>query len=412
MIRSSAEASIAKGNPRLLFAALMLGSMSQALVFSAFPSALPLIAHDFGSRGEFIAQMTMGLAALGLMLGAVASGWILRKAGTRITLLVSMLTYGLSGAGGLVLRDPGLLLATRFVSGFCSACMITTCVWVIAAAYDGTGRARALGFSYAAAAITAVTGTVAGGYLAKRGGWSLTFLPYPVFALVGFMLAFATISQVRPERERVGEMSQPYLKRLLPYYLLALFLYAVMFMEATQFAFLLEEDGIRNPATRSLIIGTITTVATITGLCYGFLQQRLKLLGTLALALGCMAVALAVVGWGVHPAYAVLGASLMGIHDGLVSPYLYYVVAERTDAYSRSYAIGLLSAFSFLGGFLNPLVVAALRNAIGLRNVFLFIALLMAVLTVGTAIKLVCGLVTTRLRGDRLAEARVRTGQL
>jgi MFS family permease len=390
----------------------MLGSMSQALIFSAFPSALPLIARDFGSRGEFVAQMTMGLAALGLVLGAVASGWILQKAGSRITLLVSVLAYGLSGAGGLALRDPALLLATRFAIGFASACMITTCVWGIAAAYDGNGRARALGFSYAAAAITAVTGTVVGGYLAQRGGWSLAFLPYPVFGLIGFMLAFATIRQVRPERERAGETSQPYLKRLLPFYLLALLLYAVMFMEATQFAFLLEEYGIRNPATRSLIIGTITTVATMTGLCYGLLQQRLKLLGTLTLGLGCMTIALAVVGWGVNPAYAVLGASLMGIHDGLVSPYLYHAVADHTDAYSRSHAIGLLSAFSFLGGFLNPLVVAPLRNAIGLRNVFLVIALLMAVLTAGAATKLVRNREATPARDDRLPKAQVTTSQL
>src|SRR6266403_5082950 len=53
------------GHPRLLYAALMLGSISQALAFSAFVSALPQMALDLGARGEFISQMMLSLAALG-----------------------------------------------------------------------------------------------------------------------------------------------------------------------------------------------------------------------------------------------------------------------------------------------------------------------------------------------------------
>src|SRR5215467_10534997 len=103
-------ASISRGHPRLLFAALMCGHMSQGLAFTAFLAALPQMAHDLGENGEVVAQMTMALAALGLLIGSLASGWILEKAGTRVTLLVSLAVYGLAGMGGLVLRDPTPLL--------------------------------------------------------------------------------------------------------------------------------------------------------------------------------------------------------------------------------------------------------------------------------------------------------------
>jgi len=388
MTISSDDTSIATGHSKLQFAALMLGAMSQSVVFSAFASALPQIARDLGNRGELVAQMTMALAALGVVFGALASGSILERVGTRRTLLASLLIYGLGGSGGLFLRDPVFLLASRFAVGFVSACMVTTCVWGIAAEYEGIQRARALGVSYALAAIAALSVNVLGGYLAHRGGWSLAFLPYPVFGLVGFLLALAGVRQVRPERDRAGETRQPYLRRLLPFYSLALLLFAVMFMEATQFAFLLEEDGIRNPATRSLIIGTITTVATLISFCYARLRQRLGPFGTLTLGLSCMTVALAALGWRADPAIAILGAALMGIHGGLVSPYLYHAVTEQTDVFSRSHAIGLLTAFSFLGGFLNPLIVAPMRNTIGLHNVFLAVAVIMAALTAGAAVKL------------------------
>src|ERR1700730_2586490 len=225
--------SIARGHPGLVFATLTLGSIAQVLVFAAPNSALPEMAKDLGSRGEFIAQMTMAFAALGLMLGALASGWILEKAGTRVTLLTSMLTYGLTGVSGLVLRDPLLLLTARFALGFAASCMVTTCVWGIAAEYEGNRRARALGVVLALSSVAGLIGTVLGGYLAERGGWSLASLQYPVFSAVGFLMVFASIRQVRPERERSGGTSQLRLRRLLPFYLLVVLLFAILFMGAT-----------------------------------------------------------------------------------------------------------------------------------------------------------------------------------
>src|SRR5687768_8515906 len=105
----------------------MLGQMSQSVTFTAFVAALPQMARDLGTSAAFVAQMTMALAALGMMIGSIASGWILERAGTRTTLLASLLVFAITGAGGMVLRDPAVLLASRFLLGFASACAATTC---------------------------------------------------------------------------------------------------------------------------------------------------------------------------------------------------------------------------------------------------------------------------------------------
>lgn len=95
-----ASRSLARGSSRLLYATLMLGLISQSLAFTAFVAALPQMAADFGSRGEFVAQMMMALTSLGLLFGALASGWILKRAGTRVTLIASALLYGARGCRG------------------------------------------------------------------------------------------------------------------------------------------------------------------------------------------------------------------------------------------------------------------------------------------------------------------------
>lgn len=77
----------------------------------------------------------------------------------------------------------------------------------------------------------------------------------------------------------------------------------------------------------------------------------------------------------------------MGVYAGLVLPYLYHSVTERTDLHVRSRAIGLLTAFGFLGGFLNPPVFVALSKQIGLRNAFLVTSAVMAVATAMTLVR-------------------------
>jgi MFS family permease len=129
-----------------------------------------------------------------------------REAGTRSTLLASLLVFAIALArAALFLSEPFSLLASRFVVGFASACAATTCVWGIASEYEGTMRARALGISAAVANFAALGSTLLGGLLAERGGWQLAFAQFPVFGLIGLALAYASIRQARPARERSSQ---------------------------------------------------------------------------------------------------------------------------------------------------------------------------------------------------------------
>jgi MFS family permease len=325
--------------------------------------------------------------ALGLMIGALISGWVLEIAGSRLTLLASLAIYGLAGTGGLFFKSAPLLLGACFVIGFTTSCMVTTCMWGIAAEYHGDRRAKALGTSTALSNVTSLIGIILGGYLARRGGWPLSFLQYPVFAVLAFALAFISISQMKPVREAVRGQRQPYFLRLLPLYLLAMFLFAVIFMGSTQFVFLLVDDGVTDPGTRSLIISTVTIVAAIASIGYGLLQLRLGLVGSFIVCLLSMAAGLATAALTSSITFAVLAAALIGVYAGLVVPYVYHVVTEHSDAYARSRAIGMLTAFAFLGGFTNPIIFSPLAKVIGLRNVFLAVAIVMTLLMIGTSIR-------------------------
>jgi len=374
--------SIGRGYPRLLFVSLTVGHMAQGLAFTAFIAVLPQMARELGAHGAWVAQMSIALAALGLLMGSLASGWILERAGTRGTLLTAAVVYGVSGAAGGVLRDPTLLLASRFVVGFTAACMVTTCLWGIAAEYAGHQRARALGISNATGNLSALLGTVLGGLLARHGGWPMAFLQYPLFALPAFALVLVCMKQVRPARAHLAVAAERFFLRLLPFFLLATFLFLVIFMGSTQLAFLLEEDGIKDPAIRGPIMSQVTLAATLTSFCYGWLQQRLGVRGTFLSGLLFASAALASIGFGASVGSAALGAALLGIFVGLAVPYVYHTVTERTGAAVRGRAIGVVNAFNFLGAFLNPVLLAPLTRILGVHGTFLTVAAVVALAAV------------------------------
>lgn len=378
-VPASAAASLARGRPALLFVTLLLGQASQSLAFTAFVAALPQMAHQWGSRGPFLAQMTMALAALGTLVGSLASGRILERAGIRNMLVASLLIFALSGAEPLILSDPSWLLAARFVSGFCCACIATACLWGIAAEYGAADRGRVLGISAAVSNGVAVGATLIGGYLAERSGWPSAFAQIALFGVLGSLCAICGVRQVYPDRTpQEGAAAPAGLLRLLPFYLTTMMLFAVMFMSSTQFAFVLEQVGVTDPARRSWFLVGVTVAAALTSFAYGTARRLLGERGAFTAALACMALALIIVAQATTAATAVLGALLMGVYTGIVGPYVYDVVSERAAAASRGRAIGLLTAFGFLGGFLNPILATLITQAVGLRNLFLLVGMTVA----------------------------------
>ena len=134
-------------------------------------------------------------------------------------------------------------------------------------------------------------------------------------------------------------------------------------MGSTQFPFMLEQDGVRDPSMRSVIMSAVTLTAVLTSLLYGALQRRLGQLGTLVLGVLSMSLALLLVDLTSAAQLAAAAAVLMGVFVGIVIPFLHHYVTENSLAHERSRAIGVLNAFNFLGGFLNPLVFVPLARS-------------------------------------------------
>ena len=365
-------------------AALTVGQAAQGLTFTAFTPSLPQMAQSFngGGHGMAIAQQSVTIAAFGIIAGSFISGKIVEFFGSRATILVSLLLFGATGAGGLFLQQVWTLLASRVITGFAAACTITACINAISNLFQGHGRARTLGISAGIGSATALAGMLIGGILAQRFGWRETFIQFPIFALLGFGLVLFglrnTEGEARPELESHAHIRG----RLWPLYLLAVIISTIMFMGSSQFAFLLPEDGVTKATSISHIMAAITVVAVPVSFAFGAIERQLGMNGTLAIGLAVNAAGLALIGLIPTASAAVCGAALMGIYVGITMPYLYHAITLKTASENRVKAIGMIGAFNFLGAFLNPFIFAPAGALLGMHGLFLAAGIFMGALTV------------------------------
>ena len=372
------------GRPAFLKAILVLGLVPQGLAFSAFIAALPQMAVALGHTGQLIAQMSVACVALGVMSGGFASGRILARMGGRDTLLLVLIIFAASGLLAMFCRNAQCILAGCFGVGFSAACIATTCMWGITTVYEGKQRVTALGLATALSNCAAIVSGILGGILARNGGWPLSFVEYPLFAAFALGLVVVGMKQHDLRSQDTDAVTHGYFKKNWPFYLLTSLLFTTLFIGPTQLVFLLADDGIEDPVARSLILSAVPVLAACSSAAYGFAQEWLRGRRTLIFALVCMAAGLALAAASYKPIAALLGAAFIGLSTGLVVPYVYQTIAERTEAQSRSNALGMINVFAYLGGFLNPLVVSTLANWMGMRNGLLAIA--SALLLFGTAI--------------------------
>ena len=360
--------------------AFLLGIVPQAMIEAAITAALPEIARDLGLNGEFAAQMMMGMGALGLTFGALFSGWVLERLGSRHTYVGALILVGVFGGAGLVVQNAGLLFASRVIAGFAASCIVTACMWGISSEIGKDSRARSFGFAGAIGGASAIASVIIGGYLTQHLGWRFAFVQFVVIALVILPIVLAGVQQKRPEGIPAGRPG--YFKRMVPLYLQILILFSIIGMFSMQLPFMLNEGGLIDAGARSLIQAIPGIGVIVGGAIFGLAQQRFGATWTLVLSTGLFALGLLLIATNRALVPLAIGAGGTGLCMGMSMPYFYHSVSERAGPAAAGRYLGYLSAFSFFGVFANPILFEPLKAAIGIHAVFFVSAAIIAVMTV------------------------------
>ncbi|WP_158091145.1 MULTISPECIES: MFS transporter [unclassified Pseudomonas] len=366
-------------------AVVVAGPALVALIPMAAAPALPDMAQYFSDSGDgaLLAQLVMTVPAITVIVAAPLMGYLAERIGRRVTLLVSLLLFALSGSCTASFSDPFWIIAARLLLGVAGGGLLTVS-FALAGDFQGNSRERVLGFAGAGAALMAIVAMIAGGYLVDLLGWRGPFTLY-LLSIPVLLLGWG-ITTVRNSSTLSQEKLQ--LSSLWPLYLLTILFSIGLFMPGIQGPFLLEADGVHSATARGMILSAYSLMAAVAAGCYGSLRRHMApnyvlILTSLALGGGCIMMALAQ-----STAGLVLGCVITGIGAGLVEPITVSLVLAKAPVTMRGRAVGLLLSAVFLGQFLNPLAVGPLRSSYDIHGAFYavgatFIMLAVLVMAVG-----------------------------
>ncbi|MTD54526.1 MFS transporter [Amycolatopsis pithecellobii] len=173
--------SASRGLLAVLAATMLIDALEVSVMLVALPSVSARLGLTLTTAQWLVSGFALGFGGL-LLFGAR----VVELLGRRRVYLAALAGFAAASVLSAVTRDPGVLIATRFVKGFCAALTAPTGMAIIQTTFrDGRDRNRAVSVYSLFGAAGFTTGLVLSGLLTEVS-WQWTFLfPAPV-ALVLF----------------------------------------------------------------------------------------------------------------------------------------------------------------------------------------------------------------------------------
>jgi MFS family permease len=350
--------------------AVLPAMVGQALTFALLPAVLPGIATYFGggAKGEHSAQLAAVFPFLGLTVGALASGAVIRLLGPRNAVLVAAAALGAGGCVGLLAAGQTVLLIGCVLVGFGAAMLTSGLSEVTALSFEGSARTRIIGYQTAMADLAAAVLGLASAFIAERLGWRTPFGFYLIFGAVMLALASCAIRNLRPAPPAQKGDTRAVL-RAWPIFLTAGLGFMLATTQGTQLPFLLAHNGIDTPGLRAIVMTITSALAVAASLFFGTTSARLGDATMMTLSAATGTAGFLIFGSWTHGfLIACIAGGLLGVSLGLFVPLLYAAVMRAVPPEASGQAVGFLNAAIFVGSFVNPIVLGPLRTIAGLSG--------------------------------------------
>ena len=336
----------------------------------------PALAEHFGggAQGMLQAGTVFTAPSLAIIVGAPLGGYLAERFGYRMTMLVALLIYSITGVAGLFIDGYVPLFATRLVLGLAAGAVMAVYLALASAWYEGSARSKVLGFAVATSSIVGAAALALGGRLVDLGGWRAPFWMY----VVGFLtlaVAYLTVhgpfqAQAKAARPPGSPSQMRVVAQFWPVYLALLITSIGTFMPSAGGPFLLKANGITGSAEAGYILSIGGIAAIFTAAAYGFVRRWVSDWGLFFFIPALMGLGLAAA-----PAFtnwmALLAIFLLiGLGTGFKAPVAASILMANSPPDVRAAAAGLNFSCIFLGQFLGPLVLRALTGPFGIHGAF------------------------------------------
>ncbi len=201
MVAAQADAMSARQR-RLVLAAMCVALATVVSAVSSLNVALPDIARDLHATQTQLQWIVDAYAVVfsGLLLLAGALG---DRGGRRPVLLVGLAVFAAAAGAGLVVDDPGALIAVRAVMGLGAAAIMPSTLSIITTVFPADERDRAVSIWAGVAGASALLGLLASGALLEAFSWQSVFAFTSGLGLIALIAAARIAPNSKLDRARL-----------------------------------------------------------------------------------------------------------------------------------------------------------------------------------------------------------------
>ena len=356
---------------------LLLSSTLIVFAAASLTPALPAMQEHFADLDNvgLWVKLVIAVPSLFTLLGAPVIGIGVDYVGRKSILVISVILFGLFGSLGFFIPSISGILVSRALLGLATSGITTSVTTLIGDYYSGQARVKVLGLQAAFIGIGAVTALLIGGVLADlnwRNPFLIHLLAFLILPLIVFFLkepegivknpqssSTEESEQTIINQPQTGEMKVP--KRLLVFiYFTALLGEVMLYLVPVHLPFYLQAMTGANAKQNSIAIAAMTLFFIIGSLLFAKVKERLDYMTLVVVSLGLISISYEIVGLVNHYSLVLFGLTICGLGAGFLVPNLDSWLTATVPATYRGRAVGGLTASTFLGQFLSPILTQPL----------------------------------------------------
>jgi MFS family permease len=342
-------------------------NMLPMMAIVALMPVVPAIKENFKDMPNIMTWAPLVLSAPGLCIALLSpyAGFLTDKFGRRKLLLIFTFLYGIGGALPFFLNSFPALLSGRLVLGIGEAFILTIANTLLGDYFSHNDRTKWL-------MIQGFFGSVFGsfllwtsGYLATEG-WQYPFLVYGLAFVITIAAYFLIFEPDRTESKNIQSniLEKVPLSLVTQLCITTLIASIIYFVYTLQFSLALDELGIKDRKVLGKYSAIASLAVPIGSLLFKLISNkpiRLQLL----IVSSCIGLGLIGIGVSNSIEKVVASAWIQQLGCGMTMPVLIAWGLNSLPERFRGRGMGLWSSAFFLGQFVSPLVVTAMRNLTG-----------------------------------------------
>lgn len=353
----------------------------------SFP-LIPLLAENFGAAPSAIGFTVGGFGLIGVFL-SIPLGGLIDRVGSKRMILIGVISNIANAAILLHASTVFELIIAQMIAGLAFILIIVGNQALISKISDPGEREKTFGLLSIGASIGLALGPVFGGFLVERFDYRTAFYLVLLFSSMGLLvLGIREPKEVNSLKRSYNLFQDARLAGGLAFnpqvMIILMFTFVVLFAVNLNSSFLpvlLRGEGLKESSIGSLISVFAVTSIGIRLFFSNLLTftNRKKIIalamGTIILGVGLIPVMSSTMGFA-------LALSIYGIGFGITQPLSMVMIADLTDASLAGLAMGLRLTVIMAANLLSPVILGFTVDLIGLKSVFYFAAVLVAITAV------------------------------